>query len=225
MVATTPKGFQPARIVKPLGTCKHCGDFEGMCKCGKGRILIDGEKRERISKFLSGLLRHYPHNFGLKVDEYGWTNLRDVVRILKERYGISRNVLELIVKFDPKGRFEIKDGKIRAKYGHSIDVKVNWSECGEIPQKLYHGTSPNNVESIMMEGLKPMKRKEVHLSATVEDAIEVGRRHHPQPVVLVIDTECLRMFADVRKKGKVYTTDYVPPNCITKILKISYQRA
>ncbi|ADB57428.1 RNA 2'-phosphotransferase [Archaeoglobus profundus] len=201
--------------MKPLGVCKNCGDFEGMCKCGKGKILIDGEKRERISKFLSGLLRHYPHSFGLKVDEFGWVDLKEVLKILKERYGVGRKVVELIVKFDPKGRFEIKDGKIRARYGHSIDVKVDWSEAEEIPEKLYHGTSPKNLESILKEGLKPMRRKEVHLSATIEDAIEVGRRHHPQPVVLEIYTECLiKHGLSVRKKGSVYTTDYVPPQCL-----------
>jgi putative RNA 2'-phosphotransferase len=214
--------------VKALGVCRNCGDFEGMCRCGMGKILIDGEKRERISKFLSGLLRHYPHNFGLKMDEFGWVDLKEVLKILKERYGVGRKAVELIVKFDPKGRFEIRNGRIRAKYGHSIDVKVDWSEAEEIPKILYHGTSPQNLESILREGLKPMRRREVHLSATVEDAMEVGRRHHPHPIVFEIDTECLkRMGLKVRKKGSVYTTDYVPPQCLklAKHLKISYQRA
>ncbi len=205
--------------MKPLGFCEKCGEFEGNCKCGRGRIVIDGRKRELVSKFLSGLLRHFPHSFGLSVDEEGWAKLEDVERVVKERHGVGRREIELIVRFDPKGRFEIKNGRIRARYGHSIKVRVDWSEGSDIPDVLYHGTHPKNVESILKEGLKPMRRREVHLSETVEDAIEVGRRHHPIPAVLAIDAK--RMIEEgfrIRKKGKVYTTDYVPPEYIKRIM-------
>ncbi len=205
--------------MKPLGVCKRCGEFEGSCKCGKGKIIIDGKKREIVSKFLSGLLRHFPHSFGLKLDKDGWADLKDVAKIVNERYNVGKKVIELIVKFDPKGRFEIKNGKIRAKYGHSVDVNVDWSESCEIPDRLYHGTSPLNLKSIFEKGILPMKRKEVHLSATPEDAIEVGKRHHPNPVVLVIDAKALQNAGfKIRKKGKVYTTDYVPPDFIVDVL-------
>ncbi len=42
-----------------LGICKRCGEFEGRCECGRGEILLKSEDRRRISKFLSGLLRHF----------------------------------------------------------------------------------------------------------------------------------------------------------------------
>ncbi len=205
--------------MKPLGICDNCGEFEGSCKCGKGRILLDGRKRELVSKFLSGLLRHFPHSFGIEVDEEGWADLDRVAEVVKSRHGVGRREIELIVKFDPKGRFEIKNGKIRAKYGHSINVKVDWSESSEIPPVLYHGTHPANVQSILKQGLLPMKRREVHLSETIEDAIEVGRRHHPKPAVLAVDARGLiKSGFKIRKKGKVYTTDYVPPKFIKRII-------
>lgn len=97
-----------------------------------------------MSKFLSGILRHFGEEFGIEVDEEGWARVEDVLRVLKERYGIGRKHLELIVKFDKKERFEIRNGKIRAKYGHSIAVNTAWSEGGDIPAKLYHATSPEN---------------------------------------------------------------------------------
>ncbi len=205
--------------MKPLGVCERCGEFEGSCECGKGKILLDGRKREVVSKFLSGLLRHFPHSFGIDVDEEGWADLDRVVSVLMERYGVGRREVELIVRFDPKGRFEIRDGRIRAKYGHSINVRVDWSESSEIPPILYHGTDPANVPSILSKGLLPMKRREVHLSETVEDAIEVGRRHHPNPAVLVVDARGLiEAGFKVRKKGRVYTTDYVPPKFIRRLI-------
>jgi putative RNA 2'-phosphotransferase len=205
--------------MKPLGICKNCGEFEGSCRCGKGKIILDGKRREQISKFLSGLLRHFPHSFGIKIDPEGWANIEDVERVLADRYGAGRREIELIVKFDPKGRFEIRNGKIRARYGHSINVNVNWSERGEIPPVLYHGTHPSNVDSILKLGLLPMKRKEVHLSSTIEEAMEVGRRYHPKPAVLAIDAiGLMKSGIEVRKKGKVYTTDYVPPKFIRRII-------
>ncbi len=205
--------------MKPLGVCERCGEFEGRCECGRGRIVIDGRRRVTVSKFLSGLLRHYPQSFGVEVDGEGWADLKDVLRVLRERYGVGRRELELIVKFDPKGRFEIRGNRIRARYGHSINVNVKWSEDAEIPPTLYHGTHPANVPSIMREGLKPMRRREVHLSGSVEDALEVGRRHHSNPAVLVIDAKgMMEEGLEIRKKGRVYTTDFVPPKFIRRLL-------
>lgn len=53
---------------------------------------------------------------------------------------------------------------------------------------LYYGTAKKNLNAILQEGLKSMSRQYVHLSETIEDAINVGKRHG-EPVVLVIDTQ------------------------------------
>jgi len=64
-----------------------------------------------------------------------------------------------------------------------------------------------------------MKRREVHLSETIQDAVEVGRRHHQNPAVLAIDARgMIKSGFKIRKKGRVYTTDYVPPKYIKRIL-------
>ena len=72
-----------------------------------------------------------------------------------------------IVETDPKQRFEVKDFKIRTRYGYS-NKKINscWSEKGKIPRKLYHGTAPQNVNAILKEGLKLMNRLEVQVKNT-----------------------------------------------------------
>ena len=182
-------------------------------------MLVDAKRRRVISKFLSGLLRHFGQKFNLKIDKDGWTNLDTVARLISDRFKVDKDVVKLIVNFDEKGRFEIKDSMIRAKYGHSIDVNVRWSENGKIPDKLFHGTHPKNVTSIFKEGLKPVKRKEVHLSPTIQDAVEIGRRYAEKPAVFEIDTKLLfNLGFEIRKKGKVYTTDFVPPECL-RIIK------
>ena len=176
-------------------------------------------KSIKISKFLSGLLRHFPEKFGLKVDSYGWADLEVVTHIVSEKYGLDKKqalqIIKELVKTDPKERFEIKDNRIRAKYGHSIKVKIEWSEEGEIPSVLYHGTARSSLKSIMEKGLLPISRREVHLSKSVKDAIEVGRRHDKIPIILKINAkQMIEEGYQIRKKGKVFTTDHVPPKYI-----------
>ncbi len=197
------------------GYCENCGFFEDRCDCGRRKILLRGRDRVRISKFLSGLLRHYPDRFGIELDRRGYARLKDVLEILRERYGVGEMELRAVVELDKKRRFELVEGRIRARYGHSVDVDVRWSEGESIPERLYHATAPENVPSILKSGLLPMRRKEVHMTATPEEAVEVGMRHSNTPVLIEIDAERLiEKGIDVRKKGRVFTADHVPADCL-----------
>jgi len=196
--------------------CKRCGYRNKRCPCGEYKIVLDGKRRVKISKFLSGLLRHFPEKFNVVLDKDGWAELSTIMEILKRRYGIDKETLELIVKLDEKERFEIRDNKIRARYGHTVRVNINWSESPIIPKKLYHGTSLRNLKSIMSEGIKPMRRLEVHMVNDPKEAYRVALRHGKDPIILEIDTsKVIRKGIKIRKKGKVYTADYIPPDCIS----------
>ncbi len=199
-----------------IGYCEECGYFEGECSCGKGKIILGSGKRIKASKFLSGLLRHFAPDFGLKVDSEGWADINEVARIVKEKSGAGVKEIEALAELDPKGRFQVRKGKIRARYGHSIDVKTDWTESEKVPPTLYHATDPRRLGAIFEEGLLPMSRREVHLTLDPQDAIEVGKRHSKKPVLLEIDAQ--RMARDgykIKKKGDIYTTDMVPPPYIT----------
>ena len=121
---------------------------------------------------------------------------------------------------DPKGRFEVRNGRIRARYGHTFPVMIDFEEDKEV-RRLYHGTAVENLNSILKEGIKPMRRNYVHLSLTVDDALEVGRRHSSNVVVLEVDTECLRArgLKVYKASSRVYVTPYVPPECIVNIYR------
>jgi putative RNA 2'-phosphotransferase len=206
--------------MKPLGVCEKCGYFEGKCECGEGKILLNSLMREKVSKFLSGLLRHFPSKFGIEVDTKGWASIKSVEEVIRKKYGVGKKEIELIVHFDPKGRFQIDGDRIRARYGHSIDVDTRWSEDGVIPDVLYHGTRPDVLDSILEKGIMPMKRREVHLSSNVEDAVEVGKRYCLNPCVLEIDARAMiDNGIEVRKKGRVFTADCVPPEFIKRVLR------
>ncbi len=141
-------------------------------------------KKAKISKLMSYILRHNP--MGLRISHDGFVALEDLLRLMQETYPwLERKRLEEIVDHDEKGRYELKGNTIRARYGHSIDVSVDFPPTDL--ETLYHGTSDHSAKEILKEGLKPMKRKKVHLSKTVEDAIQVGRRRTANPVILKID--------------------------------------
>lgn len=200
-------------------TCKAHGFFEGdECPvCGApGRFVLHGGRRRQLSKFVSGALRHFPGDAGIELDGAGWTPFPSLVAAVEGQYDwADRRALGAVVATDPKGRFERDGDRIRAAYGHSVDVSLE-SGDGPVPATLYHGTAPRNVDAICSAGLKPMNRQQVHLSGNVADAVEVGGRHADDPVVLEVDAAAMAAAGhDVTKRGAAtYTTDRVPPRYI-----------
>lgn len=135
---------------------------------------------------MSYVLRHDPQKFGLEPDSYGFVDVQDLLGVLGDRFGLVDALdLERVVQDCPKRRFEIRDERIRARYGHSIDVKPDVPPCRP-PELLFHGTSPAMKDSILEEGVKPMKRKYVHLSKTTEEAFRVGHRKSKNPIVFTV---------------------------------------
>ncbi|NIO47814.1 MAG: RNA 2'-phosphotransferase [Candidatus Aminicenantes bacterium] len=174
------------------------------------------KNRVKVSKFLSFILRHGPHNYGLSLDKHGLADFDNVFKILKNRFpGIEVKDIKLIVENDPKKRFQIKEGKIRARYGHSVEVEPLGQSRG-VPDVLYHGTSPKNLDSILKEGIKPGRRKFVHLSLTIEEAWHVGKRKASKPLILIIDSKKAKKEALLFwKEENIYLTKEVPPQYIS----------
>jgi putative RNA 2'-phosphotransferase len=162
---------------------------------------------------MSYLLRHNPGD--LEMDIHGFVDLDQLLEKLRERYQIKReSIVEIVEKSDRK-RFEIVENKIRALYGHTIPVKLKLEEDRAI-KVLYHGTTKEAASKILEVGLKPMKRRWVHLSPTVDIAIEVGLRRTAKPVVLEIDVEVARKdgVRFYKATDKVYICSYLAPKYI-----------
>lgn len=145
----------------------------------------------KLSKFLALILRHRPERFALEMDEEGWASFSEVMEIVKGlpnfRWANRADVLRVVEGEggDDKRRFEVQGNRIRARYGHSFAQPILYEPCVP-PPLLYHGTSPNALESIRREGLKPMGRQYVHLSPDTETAVRVGARHDNRPLVLTV---------------------------------------
>ena len=145
--------------------------------------------KDKLSIFLSLVLRHQPEAAGIKLDEHGWANVDELITgIQNTGRKINMEILEEIVRIDNKQRYSFSEDKtlIRANQGHSILVDVELEEK-QPPEILYHGTADRFLESILREGLKPMSRLYVHLSAEIETAENVGKRHG-RPAVLKVNS-------------------------------------
>lgn len=178
---------------------------------------MDNDLRIKVSRYVSYLLRHNPED--LEMDNEGFAELDQLLSKLRRRFPtINKKLLLEMVEPSERRRFEIAGDKIRALYGHTIDVHVHLKEDTQI-ERLYHGTTTEAAEQILEKGLQPMKRRWVHLSPTKEIAYEVGKRRTDSTVILIIDvTEArshgLQFF---RATDKVYVCKHVPANYIKKL--------
>lgn len=146
-----------------------------------------------LSKRLSNWLRHNPEAVGLDPDEAGWVPVETLLRqAAANGKRFTRAQLDLVVERNNKRRFEFDDSGrlIRARQGHSIPVDLGYAPT-EPPPVLYHGTATRTVPLIMAEGLLPMNRHAVHLSADTGTARAVGTRHG-KPAILTVDAAAMR---------------------------------
>lgn len=165
-----------------------------------------------LSKFISLILRHKPEIINIKLDDNGWADVEVLINgINKKDFNINMGILESIVETNNKQRFAFNDNKtkIRANQGHSIAVDVELEELIP-PDILYHGTSKRFLENILKDGITKQNRNHVHLSANVDTALIVGKRHG-NPIVLKINSK--QMSNDgikfYKSKNNVWLTDYV----------------
>lgn len=174
---------------------------------------MDEKRTVRTSKFLSRVLRHDPGAIGIVLDEGGWVDVDELIAA-SARAGrrFSRAELDHVVANNNKKRFAYSDDgrRIRASQGHSVDVELGLASA-EPPEVLYHGTASTTLPVVLREGLKPMSRRDVHLSADVETAVRVGSRHG-RPVVLVVDAAALAADGHIFRVSAngVWLTDRVP---------------
>lgn len=145
-----------------------------------------------LCKEISYALRHAPWEYELEMDEEGFAPLSQLLYAINEesKYPkvIEENDIFHVMELSDKKRLEISGEKIRALYGHSIPMHIK-KEKAEPPDVLYHGTAKRFLSSIKEQGLLPMSRQYVHLSVDLETAMQVGKRHDSEPVILKIDAK------------------------------------
>ena len=169
------------------------------------------KKINKLSVFLSLILRHKPEVINIKLDKYGYANVSELIEgVNNSGRFLDFELLKLIVDTDGRYSFNEDLTKVRANQGHSINVDVELEEKVP-PMILYHGTAVSNVDSIMKKGINKGKRLHVHLTDNKENALSKGKRYG-EPVALVIDAEQMHKdnFKFFVSKNNVWLTEFVP---------------
>ena len=169
---------------------------------------------ERISKFLSMILRHKPEAIGLELDASGWADVQTLLdKANAGGHALSRDAVEQVVANSDKKRFVFSDDgqRIRANQGHSITVDLGLAAIPP-PALLFHGTATRFLAAIRSTGLTPQSRQSVHLSASVDVALSVGKRHGT-PVVLTVHAQKMHAAGHpfYLSANGVWLTAAVPP--------------
>lgn len=163
-------------------------------------------------RFLALALRHKPQAVGIELDAHGWAQVEALLAAFNRIEAFNMLMLEQIVAEDGKQRFAFSEDKkrIRANQGHSVKVDVELREAVP-PELLYHGTGVKYVASINRQGLIAKQRLYVHLSANVETAYNVGKRHGEPLIYAVLAGEMARAgYKFYLSANGVWLTESVP---------------
>ena len=207
-----------------LGKCDEHGYYRGetcpVCK-KKGKFLMSDRELDSLGRIMAGVLRHFPEKLGVMVDGHGWVDISEFV----EAVGVSRSGfqwlkehhIEAIALTDPKGRYQIDGGMIRATYGHTIDIRLDDLPPAEIDEFFYPVTE-EEIDIILEGGLNPIDRKNVHLSGSIGKAIEAGKVRTEIPLILRIDgKKAKEEGVQIFRAGKdVYITEHIDAKYISK---------
>jgi putative RNA 2'-phosphotransferase len=198
--------------------CQNHGFFRAeACICGDaGTLILTDEQTERLGRFISGALRHFPDDLGLAMNQHGWVDLDVLVDAMRTRYKWSnKEKLFSIIESDEKSRYEIKANKIRARYGHSVDVDLDYEE-NTLPE-IYYGASREEVDILLEKGIKPVRQRYVHLSTSADKAREVAKIHTEDPVLLVVNAEEAQNdgVAILSATENIVLADEIPPQYLS----------
>jgi putative RNA 2'-phosphotransferase len=208
-----------------LKECAQHGYFRAeVCPvCSQpGRFLMNDRELDHLGRVLTGILRHFPDRYQLTVDSRGWISLPQIVRAISQKHPVYHWLrvqhLVAIAETDAKGRYEVRDDRIRATYGHTLEIELDLP-TERIPDHLYYPVTEEEISIVLEVGLKPSDRRKVHLSKTAADARAAGSVRTPNPVIIEVDAERARSGGIViMQAGKtVYLADQVPAEFLHRL--------
>jgi len=208
-----------------LMKCQEHGPYRGEeCPvCGVvGKRLMNELEIEGLSRILAGMLRHFPENYGIRLNEHGWIKIYSLVpaiRAEKRNFSwLTPYHLEAMVKTDTKERYAINSlHEIRATYGHTIPIEMDDLPSDDIPGKLYYQTTDEEYDFIKETGITPSDKTWIHLSKTYRQAYVSGLFHIDSPAVLEVDTARLVSSGRpvYRATSDIFVAKEIPPEFVS----------
>jgi len=187
-----------SEVSNMLFECEEHGYYRGeTCPiCGKkGKFLMNDRELNSLSRIIAGALRHFPDKLRLDMDGHGWVEISHLIEAIgSSRSGFNwlrLHHIQALAATDPRGRYQIDGGMIRAKYGHSIDVNLDDLPIADADEFFYPVTE-EEADIVLENGIQPIDRKKVHLSTTIEKAVEAGSVRSDHPLIIRVDGEKAR---------------------------------
>lgn len=181
---------------------------------------------QKLSVYLSFLLRHSPESLNLSMDTHGWVAVEELTMKINGsgKYTVTKDLLDEIVRTDNKGRFRYsEDGtKIKACQGHSLDWVEPELTFTRPPEYLYHGTTLEAWQKIKESGyISRMRRHHVHMQSEEAKAWQSAKRWRKVPAVLRIHAGAMAedgLVFGVSDNG-VWCAESVPVKYIVSVLQ------
>jgi len=194
----------------------------------KGKFLMNDEEMDSIGRLMAGILRHFPEKFNLSMDRRAWVNLPDMVNAVQGRrkqfFWLRQHHIRAMVDTDKKKRYQIVGNSIRATYGHTVEVEPDLP-TQNIPDVLFYPTSNAEIDILLESGIMPVDRKKVHLSKTLDSAIEAGSHRVENPIILRVDAKgAIEDGYTIGEAGyTVFIAKEIPPKFLEKIEEDEYE--
>lgn len=164
---------------------------------------VPSHDHRRLSKSMAYQLRHEGPNNGIAIDETGFASMDDLALALK----VDSSQLLAVAEHPGEPRFEVRDGRIRALYGHTLNVVIEAGIKVGNPTALYHGSSWFVLDAVIKDGLIPMQRRVVHLTNIAAEAMAVGARKGA-PIIFAID----QLHDEEPVAEGIWVAPCIPPN-------------
>jgi len=183
--------------------------------------MSDREIRQ-LSGTMAGILRHFPDQFRITMDEHGWVAIDELVHAIKDNrmnfHWLRNKHIHAIADTDDKGRYQIIDEFVRATYAHTISLDLTDLPESEA-EELFYPVTEEEAEIVIETGLYPTDRSKVHLSDSLEKALEAGKVRTENPIILHIDAlQARKDGVDIRKAGRnISVTDEIDAKYISRV--------
>ena len=176
------------------------------------------------------MLRHFPENYGVKLDEHGWVKIYNIIPVIRAQrrnfWWLTPYHIESLVRTDPKERYQINgENEIRASYGHTIPVNMDDQPTEGVPDRLYYQTTEEELEFIRETGISPSDKSWIHLSLTPRQAYVSGMFHIDSPTVVEIDVVGLRESGGgvYMATHEVFVVNQIPPEFVKEKITEEFQ--
>lgn len=172
-------------------------------------------KEQNLVKMLVYVLGVAPGEFGLVPDEEGWVPVKELLKALHEQEG-WRGVREAMLR-DAAARLAPGDLELAENRMRCLSRRPPRPLWGcETPAHLYLGLKPRAWPVVSRRGLEARPGAPILLAAQQEDALRLGRRRGPEPLLITVQayqaTDQGVVFAQIAEG--MFFCDWLPADCL-----------